>query len=412
MLDQLQTNGIPEIRTDVLVRFPENDRNHRDVGKVAEAGELLQRRLGLSGQARQLPDHEVHHIVGVPLGVNAIELPAPARRVMIEAEQPLLGERRNELNGEKRIATRLLVHQSRQWGGTVRRAAKRIRNEPDQVFLGERRKTDFLHESSRLADSTERAQKRMRGTDFVLPVGADQQHVPHFRVRHQMLEEVERCCIQPLQIIEEQRERMLLAREHPEEAPEHHLEAVLRVLRRQVRDRWLFPDHELQLGNEVDDELAIEAQHLDERIAPPAKLGLALAQEQADKAPEGLRQRRIRDVALVLVELAGGEKAARRHQRLVQFIDDGGLADARIAGEQHQLRPAAGDDAVEGAEQGLDLALSPIQFLGNQKPVGCVLLAQRESVDPVLSLPCGKAAPEVALQAGRGLVALLGGLGE
>ena len=118
VLDQLQTNGVPEIRTDVLVRFPENDRKHRDLGDVAEAGELLQRRLGLDGQAGQLPDHEVHHIVGVPLGVNAIELPAPARRVMIEAEQPLFGERRNELNGEKRIAARLLVHQLRQRGGT------------------------------------------------------------------------------------------------------------------------------------------------------------------------------------------------------------------------------------------------------------------------------------------------------
>jgi hypothetical protein len=98
---------------------------------------------------------------------------------------------------------------------------------------------------------------------LVVPVGADQQQVPHFRVRHQMLEEVERCCIQPLQIIEEQRERVFFAREHPEEAPEHHLEAVLRVLRRQVRHRWLFPDHELQLWNEVDDELTIRPKRLD-----------------------------------------------------------------------------------------------------------------------------------------------------
>src|ERR1700704_5603790 len=73
--------------------------------------------------------------------------------------------------------------------------------------------------------------------DRVVPVGADQQQVPHFGVCDQMLEKLKRRCIQPLQIIEEQRERVLLAREHPEEAPEHHLEAVLRVLRRQVRDR-------------------------------------------------------------------------------------------------------------------------------------------------------------------------------
>jgi hypothetical protein len=47
------------------------------------------------------------------------------------------------------------------------------------------------------------------------------------------------------------------AGEHSKEAAEHHLETVLRVLRRQVGDRRLFPNHELQLGNEVDDELTI-----------------------------------------------------------------------------------------------------------------------------------------------------------
>jgi hypothetical protein len=79
------------------------------------------------------------------------------------------------------------VHQSRQRGGIVRRAAKRIRNEPLQVFMGERRKTN-LYERSRLANSIERTQKRMRRTDLVVPVGADQQQVPHLRVRDQMLE--------------------------------------------------------------------------------------------------------------------------------------------------------------------------------------------------------------------------------
>ena len=184
------------------------------------------------------------------------------------------------------------------------------------------------------------------------------------------------------------------------------------LLRRKLRDRRLLSDEELQFGDKVDHEPPVRAQRLAQRVAPAGQFGVALAQKRADQALKRLRQRRIGDVALVLIELAGGEKAARRHQRLVQLIDDGGLADAGIAGDQHQLRPAAGDDAVEGGEQGLDLALSPVQFLGNQKPVGRVLLAQREGVDPVLSLPCSKAAPKVALQAGRGLVALLGGLGE
>ena len=92
----------------------------------------------------------------------------------------------------------------------------------------------------------------MGGIDLVVPVGADQQQVLHVRLGQQILEQVERRRIEPLQIVEEQRERVLLAREHAEEAPEHQLEAVLRVLRRQLRDRRLFSDDELQLGNEVD----------------------------------------------------------------------------------------------------------------------------------------------------------------
>ena len=65
---------------------------------------------------------------------------------------------------------------------------------------------------SGFADRLQRPQQRVSGTDLVVPVGADQQQVPHLRVRDQMLEEVERCRIQPLQIVEEQRERMLRSR--------------------------------------------------------------------------------------------------------------------------------------------------------------------------------------------------------
>src|ERR1700751_1903385 len=105
-------NSVPEIRTGGLVRFSKKDRKGLDFGDVAEAGELLQRHLGLGRKAGQLPDHEVHYIIGVPLGVEAIELPTPTHRVVIEAEEPLLREHRNELNGEKRVAARLVVHQS------------------------------------------------------------------------------------------------------------------------------------------------------------------------------------------------------------------------------------------------------------------------------------------------------------
>src|ERR1700730_16277400 len=135
-----------------------------------------------------------------------------------------------------------------------------------------------------------------------------------------MLEKVERCPIKPLQIIEEQRERMLPAREHPEEAPEDHLEAILRLLRRQIRHWRLFSDPDFQLGNEVDDELAVRAQRLAERVPPLAKLGLAMGEQRADEALECLAQSRARDVALVLIELSGGEQPTRRYERFMQLV--------------------------------------------------------------------------------------------
>ena len=116
-------------------------------------------------------------------------------------------------------------------------------------------------------------------------------------------------------------------------------------------------------------------------VPPPAELRLALAEERADKALEGLGQGRIGDVALVLVELAGREQAARRDQRLVQLVDHRGLADAGIAGHQHELGCAVAHHPVEGREQRVDLALAAVELLRDQQPVRHVVRAEREWLD-------------------------------
>ena len=72
-----------------------------DVGDIAETGQLLQRLLRFVRQAGELPDHEVHDIVGIALGVNAIEIPGPARLLMIEGEQSLVGKRVEEIEARK-----------------------------------------------------------------------------------------------------------------------------------------------------------------------------------------------------------------------------------------------------------------------------------------------------------------------
>src|ERR1700688_1590981 len=144
--------------------------------------------------------------------------------------------------------------------------------------------------------------------------------------------------------------------EYADEPPKHQLEAPLRLLWRELRNGGLFSDDELQFWDEVDDELTVRAQRLAQGIPPLAKLRLSLAQKRADKALEGLDKGGVRDVALVLVELAGREEATRRYEHPVQLVHYRGLA-----------------DAGKGSEQSLDLALPAVQPFRDHEPVRRVL---------------------------------------
>jgi hypothetical protein len=92
--------------------------------------------------------------------------------------------------------------------------------------------------------------------------------VPHIRFCDQLLNEFEGRCIQPLQIVQKQGERVLWLGESAKEAPENHLESILRLLRRQIRKRRLLPDNGGKFWNQSDHELAIGTERLEQSIAP------------------------------------------------------------------------------------------------------------------------------------------------
>ena len=234
----------------------------------------------------------------------------------------------------------------------------------------------------------------------------------HLRMHHEMLDQIERRPVQPLQIVEEQRQGMLGPSEHPEEPTEHQLEAILAVLRREIGYRRLLADDEGELRDQIDHEPAIGADRFQQAVAPAAQLRILLAEQLANQALEGLSQRRIGNVALVLVELAAGKETPGRDQQLVKLADDRGFADAGIARYQHELRRALVDDAIEGRDESLDLALAPIELLRDQQLLRPVLGAQREGIDAAPAFPCAQAPPQIGLEAGRRLVAVLARLGE
>src|ERR1700758_5664432 len=97
----------------------------------------------------------------------------------------------------------------------------------------------------------------MGGADFVLAITPDQQEVLQLRMRQQILQQIERRRVQPLQIVEKQGQRMLLPREYANESAEHQLEAALSILWWNFRNWRLVSDNELQFGNQIHNQLSI-----------------------------------------------------------------------------------------------------------------------------------------------------------
>src|SRR5260370_40633427 len=105
--------GRPQSRIELSLRNSEDHRKCCALGNVSKTSQLLQCILRLGRQAGELADQKINDVVGVALGVNAVDIPGPARAIMIECEESFLDERRQELNGEKRIAAGLHVAQLR-----------------------------------------------------------------------------------------------------------------------------------------------------------------------------------------------------------------------------------------------------------------------------------------------------------
>jgi hypothetical protein len=107
-----------------------------------------------------------------------------------------------------------------------------------------------------------------------------------------------------LEVIQEERKGMFGSGKNAEKSAEHPLEPVIRILARKVRHGRLLADHQLQLRNQVHHELSVRIYSITDRIAPKRDLRFILAQNLADQGLESLRKSRVRDVPLVLVELA------------------------------------------------------------------------------------------------------------
>src|SRR4029078_8340473 len=146
-------------------------------------------------------------------------------------------------------------------------------------------------------DRIEFPQYCVHATDLIVPIRADEQEMLEIGLGQQIFEQIERRWIQPLQVVQEEGERMLRSCEDADEAAKHQLKSSLRFRWRELGDRWLFTNDVLQLGYEIDDEPRVWLQRVTKRVAPRVQVVFVLAEKRPDEALECLRQRRVRDVA-------------------------------------------------------------------------------------------------------------------
>jgi hypothetical protein len=134
----------------------------------------------------------------------------------------------------------------------LRVAAERVRDKPSHVFGRQRSQLDVLHPSA-CSNGLQLAHERMRCSDFVVAVGTDEEKIAEVGPTQQVFQKVQRRRVEPLEVIEEECERMFRSSEDADELPKHPLEAALRVLWLKLRDRRRLPDDELHFRNEIHD---------------------------------------------------------------------------------------------------------------------------------------------------------------
>ena len=174
----------------------------------------------------------------------------------------------------------------------------------------------------------------------------------------------------------------------------------------------LRADDQLELGQDVDDQPAVRPQRVEDAAPPRRDLIGALGEDVEHELTERADDREVGDVALAPLELRRQEEPLPSDDRPAQLVHHRGLSDAGRARDQHELGLPRRDHALEGLPQGGALRFAPVHGLRNQEAIGGVLRAERERRDVARLAPLPETPLEIALQAGRALIPVVGDLGE
>ena len=118
---------------------------------------MFQGVLRASGKARELAQQQVHDVVRVSFGVNALQIPSKRPRAGIEVEQVLLVQGGQELNREERITMGLLEDELGKRPDPLRLVMKGVGDEFPDIALQKGSKDDVVMDPSGSSRSAARS---------------------------------------------------------------------------------------------------------------------------------------------------------------------------------------------------------------------------------------------------------------
>ncbi len=168
---------------------------------------------------------------------------------------------------------------------------------------------------------------------------------------------------------------MVGARHAADPSSEAIPQAVLGGTAIEKRNLRLRANNALEGGNHIEDHLPQLAQSRLHAVATRVERVLGLRQDQVGQRGEGLRERRVGDEPLVLVELAFGEQTSSSCDGRVRLAHEAGFTNARIALNQ-QEQATSGGGQFKGAQNAADFGIASVEPIRNAQVLDHVMRAK------------------------------------
>ena len=283
----------------------------------------------------------------------------------------------------------------------------------DELVVGRVRRggIGFIHLQPFRIGVFEANHVRMVHVDFVVAVGSDDEQVADPGFGEDGFEKVEGSSIRPLDIIQEDDQRMFGRADHLNELAQGVVEAVLVFVGREVFHQRLLPHDFFEGRNQSGDYPGGFAHGFGNPFFPLLDDGLVFGEQDVGEFVEGLDPGEVRRIALDEIELPGDEEAVLEGDGDIEAVDEARFPNTGIAAHGNEHFLSAGN-LIEHFEQGFHFGFPSVEFLGNLEMQGPVGAGQGERSDAAVGFQQALAFGKVVRQSVGRLVAVFGILAE